>query len=87
LFVHIENSTSAWSAWNQFPKLFDTPESQRIDLQMKLFRQRLVDGDNVLEYISRIKNIHQDIIKGGFPKLCKSQINYQLQILIHLVSY
>ena len=24
MFVHIENSKDAWSAWNQFKKLFDT---------------------------------------------------------------
>jgi hypothetical protein len=81
LFVHIENSTSAWSAWNQFRKIFDTPPaSQRVDLQMKLLRKRLVDGDDVLEYISRIKNIHQDIIKGGFPKL---EDNFFISILIN----
>jgi hypothetical protein len=70
MFVHIENSKDAWSAWNQFKKLFDTPAaSQRVDLQMKLLKQRLADNGDVLEYISRIKNIHQEIIKGGFPKL------------------
>jgi hypothetical protein len=70
MFVHIENSKDAWSAWNQFKKLFDTHVApQRVDLQMKLLKQRLAYNGNVLEYISRIKNIHQEIIKGGFPKL------------------
>jgi hypothetical protein len=36
---------------------------------MKLLKQRLANNGDVLEYISRIKNIHQEIIKGGFPKL------------------
>jgi hypothetical protein len=81
MFVHIENSTTAWSAWNQFHKIFDTPPaSQRVDLQMKLLRQILVDGDDVLEYISRIKNIHQEIIKGGFPKL---EDSFFISILIN----
>jgi hypothetical protein len=40
MFVHIENSKDAWSAWNQFKKLFDTPAaSQRVDLQTKLLKQ------------------------------------------------
>jgi hypothetical protein len=70
MFVHIENSKDAWSAWNLLNKLFDTPvASQRVDLQMKLLKQRLADNDDVLEYISRIKNIHLEIIKGGFSKL------------------
>jgi hypothetical protein len=70
IFVHIENSKDAWFAWNLLKKLFDTHvTSQRVDLQMKLLKQRLVDNDDVLEYISRIKNIHMEIIKGGFSKL------------------
>ena len=36
---------------------------------MKLLKQRLADTSDVLEYISRIKNIHQEIIKGNFPRL------------------
>jgi hypothetical protein len=34
----------------------------------------------VLEYISIINNIHQDIIKGGFPKL---EDNFSISILIN----
>jgi hypothetical protein len=81
MFVHIENSKDAWSAWNQFKKLFDTPAtSQRVDLQMKLLKQRLDDNGDVLEYISRIKNVHQEIIKSGFPKL---EDNFLVSILIN----
>jgi hypothetical protein len=70
MFVHIYNSKDAWFAWNLLKKLFDTPvASHRVDLQMKLLQQRLTNNGDVLEYISRIKNIHQEIIKGNFPKL------------------
>jgi uncharacterized protein YbcC (UPF0753/DUF2309 family) len=70
MFVHIENSKDAWSSWNLLKKIFDTHvASQRVDLQMKLLKQRLANNGNVLEYISRIKNIHLEIIKGGFSKL------------------
>jgi hypothetical protein len=70
MFVHIENSKDAWSAWNLLNKFFDTSvASQRVDLQMKFLKQRLVDNGDVLEYISIIKNIHLEIIKGGFSKL------------------
>jgi hypothetical protein len=70
MFVHIENSKDAWSIWNLLKNIFDTPvASQRVDLQMKLLKQILADNGDVLDYISRINNIHQEIIKGGFFKL------------------
>jgi hypothetical protein len=70
MFVHIENSKDVWFAWNLLNNLFDTPvASHRVDLQMKLLKQRLAENGDVLEYISRIKNIHHEIIEGGFPKL------------------
>jgi hypothetical protein len=70
MFVHIENSKDAWSSWNLLKKIFDTlVASHRVDLQMKLLKLILTNNGDVLEYISRIKNIHQEIIKGGFPKL------------------
>jgi hypothetical protein len=70
MFVHIENSKDAWSSWTLLKKIFDTlVASHRVDQQMKLFKQILSDNGDVLEYISSIKNIHQEIIKGGFPKL------------------
>jgi hypothetical protein len=70
MFVHIENSKDAWSSWNLLKRIFDTlVASQKVDVQMKLLKQRLVDNGDVLEYISMIKNIHQEIIEGGFSKL------------------
>lgn len=69
LFIHVKNSTTSWSAWDEFHKLFDTTlASQQVDLHLKLLRQRLSKDEDVLEYISRIKNIHQDIIKDRFSK-------------------
>ena len=42
LCIHIKNTLPAWTVWEQFKKLFDTPPaSQRIDLQMKLLSQKL----------------------------------------------
>ena len=70
MFAHIENSKDAWFAWNLLKKLFDTSVvSHRVDLQIKLLKQILSYNDDVLEYISRIKNIHQEIIKGSFLNL------------------
>jgi len=70
MFVHIENSKDAWSTWNLLWKLYDTPfASHRVNLQMKFLKQILAYKGDVLEYISRTKKIHQEIIKRGFPKL------------------
>jgi hypothetical protein len=67
MYVHIENASDAWSAWKTFKDLFDTqPETKRVDLQLKLLQQKLTEGGDVLEYISRLKNIKQDISKAGF---------------------
>ena len=42
LCIHIKNTSSAWTAWEQFKELFDSPPaSQRIDLQMKSLSQKL----------------------------------------------
>jgi hypothetical protein len=50
MYVHIENSKDAWYAWNLLKNLFDTHvASQRVDLQMKLLKQRLIDNGDVLE--------------------------------------
>ena len=66
---------------NSLKKLFDTPPaSQRIDLQMKLLSQKLGEKEDVLEYISRVKNIHLDIIKGGYGKL---EDSFLISILIN----
>jgi hypothetical protein len=36
---------------------------------VNVLRKKLVNGDDMLEYMSRIKNIDQDIIKSRFIKL------------------
>eukprot|EP00253_Pinus_taeda_P021465 PITA_21465 len=70
IYVHIENATDAWSALKTFKDLFDThPESKKVDLQLKLLQQKLTEGGDVLEYISRLKNIRQEIINVGFPAI------------------
>ena len=58
MYVHIENMTNAWSALKVYKDLFDTqPESKKVDLQLKLLQQKLTEGSDVHEYISRLKNI------------------------------
>ena len=47
---------------------------------MKLFREILARGDDVPKYISRIKNMHYDIIGGEFPKV---EEGYLVFILIN----
>eukprot|EP00253_Pinus_taeda_P014344 PITA_14344 len=70
MYVHIENATDAWSALKAFKDLFDTwPESKKVDLQLKLLQQKLTEGGDVLEYISRLKNIRHEIINAGFPAI------------------
>lgn len=70
MYVHIENATYAWSALKNFNDLFDTqPKSNKVDLQLKLLQQKLTEGGDVLEDISRLKNITQEIINAGFPAI------------------
>ena len=70
MYVHIENATDAWSALKTFKDLFDTqPESKKVDLQLKLLQQKLTEGGDILEYISRLKNVRQEIINAGFPAI------------------
>jgi hypothetical protein len=53
--------------------MFDTqPESKWVDLHTKLLKQRLVEGGDVLEYISHLKNIRQEILKCGFKDVEES---------------
>jgi HD superfamily phosphohydrolase len=67
MYVHIENTIDAWSALKFFKDLFDTqPESKKVDLQLKLLQQKLTEGGDVHEYISRLKNIKQEILNVGF---------------------
>ena len=63
----IENMTDAWSALKVFKDLFDTqPESKKVDLQLKLLQQKLTEGGDFHEYISRLKNIKKEILNVGF---------------------
>jgi hypothetical protein len=67
MYVHIENSSDAWSAWKTFKYLFGTQlETKRVDLQLKLLQQKFTRGGDLLEYNSKIKNIRHDISKALF---------------------
>ena len=58
MYVHIENTTDAWSALKFFKDLFDTqPDSKKFNLQLKFLQQKLTEGGDVREYIYRLKNI------------------------------
>jgi hypothetical protein len=37
-----------------------------VDLQLNLLQQKLTKGEDILEYISRLKNIKQDIANARF---------------------
>jgi hypothetical protein len=70
MYVHIENTTDAWSALKVFKDLFDTqPKSKKFDLQLKLLQQKLTEGGDVHEYISRLKNIKQEILNASFQAI------------------
>eukprot|EP00253_Pinus_taeda_P013735 PITA_13735 len=70
MYVRVENATDAWCALKFFKDLFDTqPESKKVDLQLKLLQQKLTERGDVLEYLSRLKNIKQEIINDGFPAI------------------
>ena len=73
MYIHIENSSDTWTALRTFKDLFDTqPESKKVDLQLKLLQQKLTEGGDVLEYISWLKNIKQEIINVGFQVVDES---------------
>jgi hypothetical protein len=56
-----------------FKKMFDTQsESKRVELHDKLLNQQLAEGGDVLEYISRLKNIRMELIKCGFKDVEES---------------
>ena len=59
IFVHIENSSSTWLAWKTLKYLFDSQsEAKKIDLQLKLFQQKLSsEGLVQLEYGQKVLNI------------------------------
>ena len=70
IFVHIENSSSAWSAWKTLKGLFDSEsEDKKIYLQLKLFQQKMSSGGDVMEYISILKNIKQENSRAVLVKL------------------
>ena len=73
MYIHIENSWDAWNDLRTFKDVFDTqPESKKVDRQLKLLQQKLTEGGDVLEYISRLKNIKQEIINAGFQAVDES---------------
>lgn len=73
MYIHIENSWDAWTTLRTFKDLFDTQlGSKKVDLQLKLLQQKLTEGGDVLEYISRLKNIKQEIINVGFQVVDES---------------
>ena len=47
---------------------------------MKLLSKKIGEREDVLEYNSRVKNIHLDIIKGGYGKL---EDSFLISILIN----
>ena len=56
MYVHIANTSDAWSALRIFKDFFDTqPESKKVDLQLKLLQQKLTEGGDVIEYISDLR--------------------------------
>lgn len=76
----IANATDAWSALRIFKDFFDTQlKSTKVDLQLKLLQQKFTEGGDILEYISRLKNIKQEIINVGFQAVDDS---FMVTILI-----
>jgi hypothetical protein len=58
MYVHIENASNAWFTRKTFKYFFNTQlETKRVELQLKLLQEKLSEGGDVLEYISRLKNI------------------------------
>ena len=81
LCIHIENTSSASTGWEQLKKklilhLFLRELTYIWIIKSKIRRER----EDALEYISRVKNIHLDIIKGGYGKL---EYSFLISILIN----
>jgi hypothetical protein len=53
-------------------KICTQPKTKRVDLQLKFLQQKLNEGGDVLECISKPKNIKQDISKAGFTTVYDS---------------
>ena len=52
-------------------------ESEQLDLHMKLLKQSLDEGKNVMDYIFLLKNIRLEIVKCPFEdvkEICMSSI-------------
>ena len=50
--------------------MFDSySKVKQVDFQLKLFQQNVIEGEDVIKYISKLKNIKQDIIKDSFSKI------------------
>jgi len=65
IHIHIENAIDAWNAWKLFKKMFDIQsELKQVELHTKLIKQELVEGGDVLEHISHLKNIRMELIKA-----------------------
>ena len=63
-----------------FKEFFDTqPQSKRVDLQLKFLHKKLTEEGDILEYISRLKNIKQEIVNVGFQAVDDS---FMVTILI-----
>jgi hypothetical protein len=70
MYVHIENTTDGWCTSKFLKDLFDTqPESKKFDIQLKLLQHKLIEGGDVHGYISRLKNIKQEILNVGFQAI------------------
>jgi hypothetical protein len=62
VFVHIENCSDSWSSWEILKYLFDLQiEDKRVNIQINLLQKKLIVGGDVMEYISGLKNIKQEI--------------------------
>lgn len=70
IFVHIQNCSDAWSTWKTLKDLLDLqPEAKRVDLQIKLLQNNLIEVGDVMEYTWRLKNIRQEITKASFAEI------------------
>ena len=61
--------------------MFDSQlEAKRVDLQLKLLQQKLNVWEYVMEYISILKIIRQDITKAGFFQNTRQFDGYNFDI-------
>ena len=81
-----------WDLWwclvylENLNDLFDSySEVKQVDLQLNLFQQNLIEGGDVIKYISKLKNIKQDIIKDGFSKIEDSFYKIEDSLMITIL--